>query len=512
MQLFPPFLLLATGIALLTINLRQPRFQFSWLVAASGSLAAYLALIVLRLFYPFQNGVNSWVLGNSIDLALRFQWDSLAWKFSLAMAVLLLGSLLTDILRASEPEWGEWTATLMIGGLVILGTLSANLFSLLVIMALIDLAILFIQLSYNQEPVKIRRALGGFGARTMGLGSIVLVALVSDGEAVAVWPFLLLILLLGFFLRMGVLPAGWAGLDTWSRERRLGTIVAFAPVATALIFLFRAMTVPLGADEYNLTLALLILPAFIVGLLWAVRRDSIAARSLWIFGVGTLALLSALRGLEEASTAWGLALLLAGALLYFYTWRQRWMRVIPLVAVWGASSLALSATWDGAALYAPPVPFLLYFFLILQAGLLAGYLSKARAEGQMLEATERWIQVLYPSGLVLIALTWFLLAWLPWKGIEWLGANPIWPGFVATAIGLGIWFGRRRWWSSERWETLGLSVTAQWNRFVELLGEAIDLIRRLLGFLTIVLEGRGGVLWAILLLTLLISLLASLAQ
>ena len=510
-QLFSPLLLVITGITLVIIHLRRGPFQFPWLVAASSSLAAFLSLVVLRLLYPFQQGMVTWNLQDPLDLSFKILWDEVSWAYSLVVAVLLLGALLTDIIRASESEWGEWTANLFIGGLTILGLFSGNLFTLLAMMAILDVTILFVQLSLQQEPGRIHRSIGGLATRTAGTGLIVLAALIGAGQTESFSIIVLLVLLGGYLLRLGILPSGWAEFDVKDRGRRLGTLLSSGPVALVMIFLSRLMVIQLPESQFNLVLGILVLPAIMVSLLWALRGDEIGNRALWIFGFGTLAVLAAFRGLPEATLAWGSALLMAGGSLFFYSWRERWTLVFPLVAVWGISGLALSATWDGAGLYSAPLPLLLLFFLLVQAAFMAGYLTSALVSGSVLEAPERWVRVLYPVGLALILVVWFLLAWLPWKGLEWLGANPIWPGFIATTGGLGIWLGIRRWGIPESVPILGTQIVSFGRWVLGLFREMMDLFSRFLGFLTVVVEGRGGVLWAILFLLLLISLLASLA-
>ena len=144
--------------------------------------------------------------------------------------------------------------------------------------------------------------------------------------------------------------------------------------------------------------------------------------------------------------------------------------------------------------------------------MLFGYLRHSLQPTEPLNRAERWIWIFYPLGLLLLPVTHLIIAWFgnPSSRVEtdWPQILDSWPGLVVLFLSMAMVVAYRR----------GLRVPAAaihvFRRSLSLgwlytlLGRIYLWLGRLLELVSQILEGEGGILWALLLLTLLMTLLA----
>jgi hypothetical protein len=224
--------------------------------------------------------------------------------------------------------------------------------------------------------------------------------------------------------------------------------------------------------------------------------------------MAALAVASAIKGHPLASQAWGLACLLSGGLLFLSSAKYRSLLIIFILGILGLTGLPFTPAWDGAHLYAAPFDLFLPIFLISQAILMTGYLRHALAASSDLSGSERWIRTVYPLGLGLLPLSHYLIAWqtpLPHDNTgnyaEW------WAGLSALIItALLIFIGQRD-------LHLPSVIMPVWDRLYSLKWMAnlawalYRSVGKVIVIATNIMEGSGGVLWAMVLLVILVSLL-----
>ncbi len=212
-------------------------------------------------------------------------------------------------------------------------------------------------------------------------------------------------------------------------------------------------------------------------------------------------------GQPQAALGWGIGGILAGSLIFLFSPLERWYRFFALLGVWvisGAPFTPLARAEFTRAARALPI---LVVFVIAHAGLVIGYVRQALRTRVTAAAVERWVHVIFPFGLVLLVLVSTVITIWPWSG-EPATASVWWPGIAAIflAAGASLWVMPRSDLEQARHGIGSLDRAVGWI----LLGarNAYRSMHRLILFLTAVLEGEGGLIWALLLLTLLISLLA----
>jgi hypothetical protein len=161
-------------------------------------------------------------------------------------------------------------------------------------------------------------------------------------------------------------------------------------------------------------------------------------------------------------------------------------------------------------LYSSPLSLVFAFGLLIHGLLLVGNFRHS-APGRDIEVVnERWVRLISPIGLAVLLITQQWVTWVPAGAPLELSRHPWWPGVSAILIGTITW-----WWlrQGDVAGTIRDALKAIGGFLVVSARPLIGIprfIARVTAFLTTILEGEGGVLWALLLLTLLLSILVQL--
>jgi len=514
-------LLFAVPILMLFVSLRKIRPAFYWLIAAGTVLAAWPIFLLSRPLNPSVTSIVIWRPHEIFPLSPALLLDDISWPFALALATLALAAILTDMTRPSEtgwptPSWTLMASMLVVTGLGMFGVLAANPLTLLLAWAALDLAEVIILLSQGIQHLQGERSLLAFTSRLGGSFMLMWAILVAQSAQVAldfnnITDQISILLLIACGLRLGVLPVHLPFFQELSARHSLGTILRIAPATSSLVLLVR--TASIGAPGPWISILLLItgLAAIYGSMSWASAPDEIQGRPFWILTLAAFATASAVLGEPSAALAWGIACILTGGLLFFYSSRQKALRILPVLGLLSISGLPFTPTWWGMRLYSGPFRLIFVVFLISQTLLMLGYIRHMLRIERAPDGLERWIWLIYPWGLGILLMTHFIIAWWGFaRTAELLPDLPAlaqsWPGLVCLAL-IGITFFLRR---------VGIHIPESASRLMRrlfslewvyrLFGSAYALTGRLITFVTGVLEGDGGVLWTILLLTLLVSL------
>jgi hypothetical protein len=512
LALLPIILLLLTPGVMLVIRIVRPGFTYYYLLAVAGSSLTWITMLVLGFQLPQTIRLLEWSPESLFPASPTLLADQSTWPYAFAVATLALSAILTAVARITQHSWKTWVSTLTVASMGMLAIFSGNLLTLLLAWAAIDLVELIIFFIQVNDSSARERAVVSFSARTAGI-----VLLLWAGVVVAPGdPFIFsdipaaasVYLLVAAGLRLGVLPLHLPFAQELPLRRGLGSILRLAPAASSLMLLTRTATVGVAQpiQPYLFTLAGL---AAIYGAIgWITATDELRGRPFWILGMAALAVASAIKGHPQASQAWGLACLLTGGLLFLSSAKYRSLLIIFILGILGLTGLPFTPAWDGAHLYAAPFDVFLPIFLISQAILMTGYLRHALAASSDLSGSERWIRTVYPLGLGLLPLSHYLIAWqtpLPHDNTgnyaEW------WAGLSVLIItALLIFIGQRD-------LHLPSVIMPVWNRLYSLKWMAnlawalYRSVGKVIVIATNIMEGSGGVLWAMVLLVILVSLL-----
>ncbi len=527
LPLLPPALLLLAALGILTLQRLRPSVGYAWVIGTLTSLAAAAVTVFLRWRLPQQTSLGNWLPFSVFIDSPILGLDGNSWPYYFSIGAVALAVLLTASARlepAASPY--AWAGVLSLCSMGMLAVLSANLLTLTLTWTLIDLLeLVILQANSNNRTLGIQTVIMST-FRVTGTVLVLVAALVCRGQNLpptfaTLPPAAALLLLLAAGLRLGVLPLHLPDLGI-IRRRGLGTTLRIVSAAAALVVLARLPAESVPAEVKGLLLGFTALAALYSAAMWAGAGDELGGRPYWLIALGGLAVASVIQGQPRSSLAWGMLLILPGSLLFLYSARRRQILFLPALAVVGLSGLPFTPGAGGwAGVFATPFNFWQVLLLAAHSLLFLGYLKFIFMPGEDLARMERWIQAMYPLGLAVPALALAFTGLLGWPGS--LGPGIFWAGPLSLVAAGLLWTALSYW---QRRTTRDDAVSRFYSSATQSVGGALArlfslrwlygliwwLYRRLLQViqvLTEILEGDGGVLWALVLLALLISLLRS---
>lgn len=512
-------ILLAALLAIGLVRLTGRPAGFAWVAAAIGTLLTWLSLPLWQLELPTRLPWNAWALLTFLHAVPDFQADAYAWLYAFSLSALATAVVCTSPARLNALSPLSWFGTVALSLLALLAVMADNILTMALAWTAIDLLEYLNTLRLVRTPAVAERAVVALTFRAAGTGFALWAAVVSaaGGKLVALQetpPEAWLFLLLAVGLRLGVIPLHLPFREDVTLRRGMGSALRLTAAATSLVVLAR---LPAGALEPPLLPALLLLvalAALYAGWKWLSLPDELNARPYWIIGMSALSLAAALRGSPQGSAAWGTALVLFGGLSFLYSARQVWFtRLLAGLALFLLSlPFTLTATgWEGNF----PLPAVFWpLFLAAHAMLTAGYLRHLFRSGETsFGALPRWAQSAYPLGLGVLALTLLLVGVWGWPGGGQIGVWQVSLLLTALAVLTGTVFWRLRRFAA-RAESPSSDAAAGPSRFdqvqeflASLLWSLYRLTGRMVGYVTTLLEGDGGLLWTLLLLLVVLTAL-----
>jgi len=529
--LLPIFILLISALAILVLQWIRPAFGFSWMIAALSSIAAWGILLAFHWHPPAPFIVQNWIPLHGILSDLSFAIDNNSWPYGISLVSLVTGTVLTAGARLQQRSTPiVWAGCLAITSMGLLGTFATSPLALLLAWSSIDLFELAIMLGSIQVNRLSQQAVIAFSARVAGSFLVILAMAVSYSQKITLTLDTVLsgagiFLLVAAGLRLGVLPLHLPYPQEVPMRRGLGNMLRMVTPASSLVILARLPGSAVPAEWAPYLLAFTGLSVVYGGVMWLTAEDEVKGRPYWIIALAGMAISCVIQGKPAASLAWGAVLLLSGGVLFLFSARRIRILFIPALGVLGLTGLPFTPAASGwTGLLTPPFGFLDGIFILAVPLLVLGYVRHALRPGDALEALERWIQVAYPLGLVLVVVTLWLIGVFGWPGSLTIG---VWWGSLASAVlAIGGWLwmnlpSRFRIAQARPPGWVVLLIRQSGNRLAaffrlewvyQLSGLIFQLFQRIVQMITTILEGDGGVLWVLLLLALLVSLIQSGAQ
>jgi hypothetical protein len=509
------FVLLFFGIAMLLVQLVVPKFAYSWLIAALGALIVWPMILVSRINVPNIIPLKMWDLPGLITTPPALVLDEISWPFAFSLASILLAMILTDVVRAPEADWSTWTFSLLLSAIGLFAVMAGNPLTLMLAWAGLDLAGLSLFLLRFRSGSYSKWSVATLSIKICGIFLLLWAILSAQNSQnqltfTDIPPQFSIYLLLAAWLHLGIFPIQ-PQTDANSTQHSHEVLFHLLVAAPSLVLLARIATS--GILSWQLPYVYLIATIAVIygGFSWLIARNEVEGFPFWIFSLSILSLVAAARGQPAASVAWGVATLLSGGLLFLFSARNRYLLIFPAIGLLGISGLPLSLTWNGNGLYAVPFSPLFIFILLSQALILIGYYRIASQGESFLGAGERWIWIVYTWGLLILSISLLIVSW--WENVDQgklitpINLGTVWPSLVVIALSiLMITLGSRGWRVFMRVRSMFASViNSHW--LFQLFASLYHVLDRALGFISVVLEGEGGILWALLWLVLLLTFL-----
>jgi hypothetical protein len=509
--LIPAFAPLLAAALITLLAILRPRFSYHWLLGVAGALASWVAVWLIRFRLPLVFGLLEGEFAGLSLPALSLSVDYYNWSIALAVSTLCLAVLFTDVGRAAQVNWSVWAGDLGVAALGMVAVLASNLSTLLLAWTALDFIELAILLRRVREERIRRRVLVFFATNILGTMMIfgAMIAANASGMELSfttIPPQAQLYLILGVGMRMGVFPLQIAFLRDPRSQRGEATLLRLIPVAAGLSILVHTARIQSSVGLRGVLLAFSALAALYGAIVWARINSELRGRVFWIIGMAGLVFAASVQSQPEAVLSWGLALIYLGALLFLASSRPKYYLPMGILGALSLTGLPFTPTFAGMQMYSP-FHFLLFLFPAAQALLLVGYVRHMLRETEPITGVERWVQVIYPTGLALLPLMYLLSIYLN-PNVPVVGRAAYLPlgGVLLILIALGIGYWRQITIPENVFTSLDRVFSLHWvYALVEWLG---NLIGKLLSLISILIEGEGGVLWTLVFLLMLVSILS----
>jgi hypothetical protein len=503
------FLFFAAALALLILQIAQPKAGYAWFVATGGATLALGSILLWKTQAPFDLTLPAWKPLSVFPTPLLFRADDKAFALALSVSALTLAILLTAITRSPIANTLTWSGSLALGGMGLLAVSAGNPLTLLLVWSALDLTELAVQLPSAQGETNNEKIVISFSTRVMGSGLLLWANIVSaaqgnvfDFQSIAPQAGIYLVLATG--LRLGILPLHLPYASEMSLRRGIGTSLRLISAVSSLALLARAPAESLQSAFTPLLMGFSILAALYGGWMWLRAPDDLNGRPYWIICLAALAIISALSGNPLGVVAWGCALLLVGGALFLASAQHLWAERALLVGAISLSSAPFSLT---ASAWVGNLGFSIPFVIAAQALLAAGFLRHTLHTNtrNALELETGWGVRMYPAGIALLGLFQILLGLTGWTGAFQIGA---WLQALLTALltAAAAWAtprlrllnpARAHWVKGSASFSLSAVYRGLWlpYRWIRQVSQAV----------IAALEGEGGMMWTLLLLILFIS-------
>ncbi len=489
----------------------------SWLVALSGALIAWVLILVTGFNLPMTITLIAWHPQGLFPESPVWLVDQISWPFAFGLTTLALVVILTDVAREFEAESNSWASSLALTALGLASIFSGNSVTLLLSWAALDLIELIYWLQRLHSEADVRKAVAVFSARAAGIVSF-LVGVVFAADQGFTFQFDRIPQISGIFflagisLRLGVFPSHAPFWREAPLRRGIGTVARIVPPVASLVILARVADSGLSLNQTTLIFFFSGIAAIYAGISWYYASDELEGRPYFILCVAALAFGSAIRGQQPGSLTWGLSLVFGGGFIFLYSSRGRIIGILALVFALGFVTLPYTPSWFGGQLYASRLNLWHVLYLVAQVFLVVGYIQHSRREGEILSDAERWVRLIYPSGLAILLVAQYIAGWLSGYLIpdaRWsMNFFSLLPGMIVLlSVAAWIRFARRiPRFSFQAFNRIRNIFSLGW--FYLVLAWVFKVTERAVRFTSLVLEGEGGVLWALLLLILLIAFLS----
>ncbi len=500
--------------ALLVLRVVRPDFRFAWLIAVGATFVAWMTVLFWRSQLPLSISFGPWVSTSLIASSPMLAADQFSWLYALSLATLAFATLLTATVREGFPDSGMLAVSIGVCGLGLLAVTAGNPLSLALIWAALDLTELVAMLSSAAGRASSERVVTAFAVHAAAIVLLMLAQVRGStaGKPIdfsSVTPEAGILFLAAAGLRLGVLPLHLPYMMGSARRRGIGTSIRLSSAAASLVLLSR---VPASSISSLLAVVILVLSAagaLYASWMWLRAPDELAGRPYWIIGLAGLALFSGLRGNPAGAAGWGVALILAGAVLFLSSAQQVWLNRLLFLGVWEISALPFSISAAGGVGSGGFVDWGLPVFVLAQAFLMAGFVRHVLrpASRTSLQSQPAWARSVYPAGIGLLLVVPLILGLWGWDGALQFGSLLV--SIPAAVLTLGLV------WAVPRLPVLN-PIPAHWLqpatglRLDAVYQGLLGLYRWLGGItqtITDVLEGESGLMWTLLFLVLFIVLI-----
>ncbi len=508
------FYLLA-GI-ILGLNWAKLRPGFIWFFALIIAISAWVLFWGVNYVDLETITLLNWTQVSFLSSSPSLVVDKFSWAYGLAIISLLCAVMIIDVFQGTGITPEIWSVGFALAASGLVAVFAGNPITLLLGWAIIDVAetaMLLLQVSGSDQR---ERVVISFSVRVVGMLLVCAAIVRSAGLGVSlnfnqILPDVSGYLLLAAGLRLGVLPPHQPFLREPLLRRGIGTLTRLIPVTASLILVTRVAEV---GPPFKWEIPVLVVAVFAVlsgTLNWIRSQNELDGRPNWILAGAGFAVIAAVRQQPDASLAWGLGTIFSGSVLFLLAHKTRPVKSIILVGAVFFTALPYSPLWPGLGIYTGTNVFLGALLFCLHALLLLGYLRHGWLASTGDDESDRWTGVIAPFSLLILSITHFGLSWVI-GGLQSLPMGkiflPWWGGALVVAVASLVYGFTRRWYDLSENQAANMRAFLSLDWFYRTLWWLYRSISKTIYNLSQILEGEGGILWAILFLILFVTTLA----
>jgi len=492
------------GVMFSLARWRNPRFWVYWSMTGAGILVVGLLVTVSSRFSPLTTIVLPILGGMESQLITFFALDALARVMALVWLSLAAALVFGLLQQAYQISWTVWAQVCVISAVGLAIIMSGNLVTLLLMWAVSDALMAFLTIRRADVGEKYRSTMLAVSSRLVALVLGLFVLASAGGDGYVLTRDVGIFVVFAVIFRVGLVPMqvlrGIASAPSTDSQRVLRNQL---PVLGAVVLLLRFTEVGALTGGADWLRALVYVGMLVGGIGWLRAADPRRGRPYWVLGVSSLLLIAALNGNFAAAIAWSLALFLPLAAFTYPYAESIFLRPIQVLSVIAVSGLPFTPLWQGAQIFAGVglEPFVLW---ISWGILLAGCVRFLRQPSHPSERPAIGEQSIASLGLFSLVATFIFATEWSWR--EFGTPSPwVWEVGIAYLVGL----------AALRFvvKPVPLPVAVgeiprrlnPWGWLLRVFDRFYRLTGNLLRLVTNILEGDGGILWAILLLAVLLA-------
>lgn len=526
----PILLMLLAALTIVIVNKVKQNFALTFMIAAISAFATWLIMLIFRVYLPSTVSIVLWKPEVLYPYSPFLLLDYQSWSFALAINSICIAALFTDSARTNtESNPISWSGMLSMSALGMLALLAGNPLTLLLAWTFLDIIEFFYLIFTHTDESFKQRAILSLALRFLSLVIFIWATMVGwhkAGEAFDITNIpatASIYYLLAAGLRLGIFSFLNSEFNKQQLTRGLGTVTLFVPVASCLSLIGRLSNIAY-IEHHNLILvfkAFIALTALYSALRWTKVQDEVKGQSFWISSFSAFSLFSIINGYQSASRAWGVALLLSGSFLFLFhpkIWRLRFLQFFGVLGIIALPFTPTAAGWEG--IIGNEFSFWSLIILLSHVILVFGYIHLILNLKASSANLETWAKIIFPLGLIILIQSGLIIGVIGWPGSFTLGTW--WMGAMSITITgtlllvdqhYKIQIIGEKFIKNSKLAAILLIIKRNTELFFRLnwLKKTMQyLLKMTIGLLTnfsSILEGEGGILWALLVLLMLITLI-----
>jgi hypothetical protein len=348
----------------------------------------------------------------------------------------------------------------------------------------------------------------------LGILSIILAgSQLSSTSIISIFPEISGILILASLLRIGVIPIQPSVSPQDSTRLGLETISQLILVAPSIVVMNRLASSSFEGGYASGIMILSLILVCISSIHWISYTKKLQGRKYWILGLFSFCIIAALQSEPESTQIWGTSLLFSGTILSLSSVMNKGFKWLPFLGLLGLLPLPLMPNILGLSLLSGENLFISLVISIVWALYIFGYLKFLILDYQSVEPVEGFDRITKPAVIVILVMVyyWIIVSIGGFQVIiNPLVTNNWWVGIIICGLVIGfrlielIGFPARL---IKYSEPILQILSFNWlERMLEWIFETISVSLTLIAK---ILEGRGGVLWSLLITISLITMFIS---